>query len=400
MDSHQHVRPQLSLKLVNGPIQLRNFIFYLIIFGSALFVGFTFCFFLNQISFNFLHSQFSAQNPPIRQSLSSPIPRPPPCLPSVPTETKPRIRLNEFLGQHNLFHGMEEEELLWRASLVPRILEFPVKVVPKVAFLFLSRGSLGLAALWELFFKGHEGFYTIYWHTGPGLKETVPESSVFYGRQIPSQEVRWGQNTMIEAERRLLANALLDFSNRRFVLISESCIPLYNFSTIYTYLMGSAQSFVSVYNDLPSPEVRRHYRSQMRPVVQFHQWQKGSQWFQMNRHLAVEVVSDTTYFPMFQKFCTSPCVSDEHYLPTFVYIKFGKKNANRTLTWVDWSRGGPHPRKFGTVHVTVNFLEWIRNSTTCRHNGQTTNVCYLFARKFSPDALEKLLELAATVMKF
>jgi len=50
------------------------------------------------------------------------------------------------------------------------------------------------------------------------------------------QEVEWGNVNMMEAERRLLSNALLDISNQRFVLISESCIPLFNFSTIYSYL--------------------------------------------------------------------------------------------------------------------------------------------------------------------
>ena len=38
------------------------------------------------------------------------------------------------------------------------------------------------------------------------------------------QEVGWGKVNMIEAERRLLANALLDTSNERFVLVSEACI--------------------------------------------------------------------------------------------------------------------------------------------------------------------------------
>jgi len=37
--------------------------------------------------------------------------------------------------------------------------------------------------------------------------------------------------TMCDAERRLLANALLDISNEWFVLVSESCIPIFDFNT-------------------------------------------------------------------------------------------------------------------------------------------------------------------------
>ncbi|XP_009589409.1 glycosyltransferase BC10-like isoform X2 [Nicotiana tabacum] len=73
-------------------------------------------------------------------------------------------------------------------------------------------------------------------------------------------EVEWGSVTLVDAERRLLANALLDFSNERFVLLSDSCIPLYNFSTVYKYLIGSIHSFVGSYDD-PSRYGRGRYSS-------------------------------------------------------------------------------------------------------------------------------------------
>ena len=102
------------------------------------------------------------------------------------------------------------------------------------------------------------------------------------------QEVEWGNVNMIEAERRLLANALLDISNQRFVLLSESCIPLFNFSTIYTYLMNSTQNYVMAFDD-PSSVGRGRYSIQMLPKISVNQWRKGSQWFEMDRDLALEV---------------------------------------------------------------------------------------------------------------
>ncbi|KAL5544821.1 hypothetical protein UlMin_008605 [Ulmus minor] len=211
--------------------------------------------------------------------------------------------------------------------------------------------------------------------------------------------VRWGEANMVEAERRLLANALLDFSNQRFVLLSESCIPLYNFSTIYNYLMGTTKSFVEVY-DLPSPVGRGRYNSRMRPQIQISQWRKGSQWFEVDRDLALEVVADRRYFPIFRRHCLGRCYTDEHYLPTFVTIKFPKRISNRTLTWVDWSRGGPHPSKFVRQDVTIGFLERLRHGSKCEYNGKNRNVCHLFARKFLPNALDRLLRFAPKVMQF
>ncbi|KAI3786708.1 hypothetical protein L1987_40601 [Smallanthus sonchifolius] len=106
--------------------------------------------------------------------------------------------------------------------------------MPKIAFMFLTRGPLPLLPLWERFFEGQDATkYSIYVHTHPGFELGVSISSVFYNRQIPSQAVEWGTVSLVDAERRLLGNALLDFSNERFVLLSESCIPIYNFSTIW-----------------------------------------------------------------------------------------------------------------------------------------------------------------------
>ena len=83
---------------------------------------------------------------------------------------------------------MDDEELFWRASMVPRIREFrPFDYVPKIAFMFLTKGPIPLAPLWEKFFKGHEGRYTIYIHPHPSYNDSVPVSSVFYGRRIPSK---------------------------------------------------------------------------------------------------------------------------------------------------------------------------------------------------------------------
>jgi hypothetical protein len=213
------------------------------------------------------------------------------------------------------------------------------------------------------------------------------------------QKVEWGKVNMIEAEHRLLANALLDFSNQRFVLISESCIPLFNFSTIYSYLMNSTQNYVMAYDEA-SPVGRGRYNIHMSPIVTLKQWRKGSQWFEMDRELALEVVSDRTFFPTFQEFCKGSCYADEHYLPTFVSIKFWKKNSNRSLTWVDWSKGGPHPSRFMRWDVTVDFLKRLRYGSRCHYNGRITNVCHLFARKFMPHALDRLLRFAPRIMQF
>ncbi|XP_020594321.1 uncharacterized protein LOC110034394, partial [Phalaenopsis equestris] len=84
----------------------------------------------------------------------------------------------------SLMHNMSDEELFRAASFAK---EYPFNGVPKVAFMFLTRGPLPLSPLWERFFKGNEGLYSIYVHSLPGYKASFPPESVFYNRQIPSQ---------------------------------------------------------------------------------------------------------------------------------------------------------------------------------------------------------------------
>ncbi|WVZ60439.1 hypothetical protein U9M48_010459 [Paspalum notatum var. saurae] len=297
-------------------------------------------------------------------------------------------------------HAMTDEELLWRASFAPRVRGgYPFRRVPKVAFMFLTRGPLPLAPLWERFFRGHEGRYSIYVHALPSYQANFTSESVFYHRQIPSKVAEWGQMTMCDAERRLLANALLDISNEWFVLVSESCIPIFDFNTTYKYFRNSNKSFLMAFDD-PGPYGRGRYNWNMTPEVELDQWRKGSQWFEVDRELAIEIVRDTVYYPKFKEFCRPHCYVDEHYFPTMLTIEAPHSLANRSVTWVDWSRGGAHPATFGRGDITEEFLRRVREGRTCLYNNQNSTMCFLFARKFAPSTLEPLLKLAPTVLAY
>ncbi|XP_062208328.1 glycosyltransferase BC10-like [Phragmites australis] len=331
----------------------------------------------------------------------TPSPPPPPLLPApLPSPQNPQAGLMGFLAPSGVIHNMTDKELFWRASMSPKVHRTPYHRVPKAAFMFLVRGDLPLRPLWEKFFAGHEGLYSIYVHADPSYTGSPPTDSVFYGRMIPSQKTMWGYLNLVEAERRLLANALLDHGNERFVLLSESCIPVYDFPTVYAFLTGSNTSFVDSffnrgrYNDFFARQCN----------LTLAQWRKGSQWFEMDRALAIEVVSDDTYFPEFREYCDThdPCVMDEHYVPTLLSMLGWKRNANRTVTFTDWRKRGFHPRRHGAADVTEELIKEIRGGAgkNCTYNGRPGGICFVFARKFAPDTLDPLLALAPKVMGF
>lgn len=214
------------------------------------------------------------------------------------------------------------------------------------------------------------------------------------------QETSWGSVSLMDAEKRLLANALLDFSNERFVLLSESCIPVHNFTTVYEYLVGSEQSFVEVYYR-DTKQCRNRYSRRMAPDITLRQWRKGSQWFELARGVATSILTDTRYYTLFRRHCRPSCYPDEHYVQTYVAMRHGDRNSNRTVTHVDWSTGGAHPVAYGARDATPELVRSIRTSREpCTRNSRPTTTCYLFARKFAPDALGPLLNMSAAVMHY
>ncbi|QHO38277.1 hypothetical protein HN51_004661 [Arachis hypogaea] len=281
---------------------------------------------------------------------------------------------------------------------------------PKIAFMFLTPGSLPFERLWDKFFQGHEGKFSVYVHSSK--TKPLRMSRYFINQDIPSDEVHWGNISMFDAERRLLANALQDPHNQRFVLLSDSCIPLHSFGYIYDYLINTNVSFVECFEDI-GPQGNGRYSRHMLPEIQMKDFRKGGQWFTLKRQHALVVIADNLYYSKFRAYCKlgfegKYCIVDEQYLPTLFNIVDPGGIANWSVTHVDWSKRGWHPKTYGvedvtyqllnnissvdvSMHVTSNMKKEIKRQP-CLWNG-IQRPCYLFARKFTPQTIDKLLHI-------
>lgn len=317
-------------------------------------------------------------------------------------------------------------------TLLSRRRSFSREVVfsgpPKIAFLFLVRRGLPLDFLWGSFFENADtGNFSIYVHSEPGFEfdESTTRSRFFYGRQLKSSiQVIWGESSMIEAERLLLDAALEDPANQRFVLLSDSCVPLYNFSYIYSYLMASPRSFVDSFLDVKEGR----YHPKMSPVIPKDKWRKGSQWIALIRSHAEVIVDDVVILPVFKKLCKRRppldaskgklniklqkqhnCIPDEHYVQTLLSMsELEGELERRTVTYTVWNQSatkmenkGWHPKTFSYANASpqkikeikgINHIDYETEYRTewCRTNS-TFVPCFLFARKFSRGAAMRLL---------
>ncbi|KAF5748074.1 hypothetical protein HS088_TW04G00023 [Tripterygium wilfordii] len=281
---------------------------------------------------------------------------------------------------------------------------------PKIAFMFLTPGTLPFEKLWDKFFHGHEDRFSVYVHAS--REKPVHVSRNFVGRDIHSDKVAWGKISMVDAEKRLLAHALLDPDNQQFVLLSDSCVPLHNFDYVYNYLMFTNVSFIDCFED-PGPHGNGRYSEHMMPEVEKKYFRKASQWFSMKRQHAIIVMADSLYYRKFKLFCKPNmdgrnCYADEHYLPTLFRMIDPVGIANWSVTHVDWSEGKWHPKAYRSQDVTYELLKNITSIDENMHvtsdSKKTVTVkpclwngmkrpCYLFARKFYPETLDRLLFL-------
>jgi len=308
---------------------------------------------------------------------------------------------------------------------------------PKLAFMFLARHVMPLDILWQHFFEGSGGHeFNIYIHARHGYSYTKKNTKCqfFVNRQLKNTiQVVWGEASMIQAERLLLIEALKDPLNERFFLLSDSCIPLYNFDYVYNYVISSQKSFVDSFVDYGDEQ----YNIKMESVIPRDYWRKGSQWFVLTRKHAEAVVADTTVLPVFVDNCqkvvlpdnweddpknnatTKPhnCIPDEHYIQTLFAMKdLEDETERRTLTYSRWEnqakdqgREGWHPVTYAFADATLEAMKKIQDLRSIRYEtesrtewckaGGEARPCFLFARKFTRAAGFRLLDRVSSYEK-
>jgi hypothetical protein len=210
--------------------------------------------------------------------------------------------------------------------------------------------------------------FNVYVHVPPGNENEL--EPLFRPHVIPRRvNVEWGEPSMIYAMRELIWFAFQDPLNQRFVLLSESDIPIYGPLPFYHEMMSETKSRVDTSLKLPSDKYRWHFRFMCgTPPILERDWRKSSQWFTLIRDHAELVLQDTGIYRSFERFCTSfwddahdwyrVCYSDEHYIPTLLQVMNESHRTYRTRgpSHVDWSRGGAHPAEYSPENITSNLV--------------------------------------------
>lgn len=85
------------------------------------------------------------------------------------------------------------------------------------------------------------------------------------------------------------------------------------------------------------------------------------------------------------------CYPEEHYFPTLLSMEDPDAATHYTLTRVNWTGSADgHPHTYRPVEVSPQLIQELRVSNS--------TYSFLFARKFSPDCLKPLLDIAEKVI--
>jgi hypothetical protein len=107
----------------------------------------------------------------------------------------------------------------------------------KIAFLFLTIDNINHPFFWEEYFKNNDDKINIYCHPKNPENVTIP----WLKKNIISKLVETDDGYITKAYFNLLAAALGDKDNIKFITISESCIPLIPFNKLYKNIMEYPQ---------------------------------------------------------------------------------------------------------------------------------------------------------------
>jgi hypothetical protein len=269
----------------------------------------------------------------------------------------------------------------------------------KIAFLFLTRNNLKQPQLWYDFLSNGNGKCNLYVHTKERDKLT---QQLLIDHQIQEHiHTEWGHSNLLTATNALIKEALKDKTNKRFILVSESCIPLHLFDIIYHILFTSPEtkdkSFLYTkltpgidreknikHKDSAYLQVCRNGDPSKELGITWKNMMRNSQWMILNREHA-EIADKHNHESLWERFN----VADEWYYYN-ILRHYDPKIEENTIQNIKPTWFGIDSSRFKTIQDLQNYIS---NSDAHPHEyitlesilTQKDNHPSLFLRKVSQD---------------
>lgn len=146
----------------------------------------------------------------------------------------------------------------------------------KIAFCFLLYDTIQHLSIWENFFSQDiDGSSMVYSH----LKKITNKTPRWVkSAKVPTVTTNWCGEGLINAFAQMLKKALKNTDNKYFVLLSGSCIPLYNYSETYKKITSTSKARMEYYN------IPYNVFGNIKGIY------NGHQWVILNREVATQYI--------------------------------------------------------------------------------------------------------------
>lgn len=257
----------------------------------------------------------------------------------------------------------------------------------KIAFIFLTIDDVNHPIIWKEFFKNNEDKYNIYVHPKNPENVTSFFKNHIIDDLIPTQ---WGDVSLVDATNLLISRALKNKSNKKIILVSNSCIPIKKFSYVYNVVLEDDKSWLNFYKPDYVQGSKEHLRRMNMIEPKFKKSAYiNEQWMILSRKHAELLEKNKKLIKYFRK---PTLIPDELYYITMLH--YLDKDVRKNLRFDIVSR-----RNY-LKHDYITYAKWFDDRTykwQTKHPFEYTTMekhdilkikssKALFARKFSPES--------------
>ena len=212
-------------------------------------------------------------------------------------------------------------------------------------FCFLTYDIIEREDIWKIYFDNVPiEHYQILIHPKKDDIYTLEKKTEFFSTFKNAKilkdrytDTEWGKFSLIEAQKKLLEEALKYNKMTHVILVSHNTIPIASFDKLYNFLLDKKSLFDYEYAESRGHQIRYFYYTD--PIYKFDDQLIASQWSIIHKNDVKILVDDHS---MVKQIFDESFAPDEHaYINYLIHYKNKKDILSYPVTRIDWENNTP-----------------------------------------------------------